>query len=158
MWQFSWSSRKTRHNQSNYWWIKNNLPKKHLYCTIDELFNLFKGKYPNIKIGRSKFAELRLPYVLLLSAMPTCACVCRYHENFIKPLWIKPFQPIQRNSSSLLYAIQKANRAGKTCATNVRTVLFWINIMYLAIAFYCGLVGKMQLWQIERKNFKSYQH
>ena len=81
--QFSWSSRKTRHNQSNYWWIKNNLPKKkHLYCTIDELFNLFKEKYSNIKIIRSKFAELRPPYALPPSAMPTCACVCHYHENF----------------------------------------------------------------------------
>ena len=56
--------------------------KKHLHCTIDELFNLFKEKYPNIKITRSKFAELRPPYVLPSSAMPTRACVCHYHENF----------------------------------------------------------------------------
>ena len=54
-----------------------------MYCTIDELFNLFKEEYPNIKTGRSKFSELRPPDVLLSSAMPTRACVCRYHENFM---------------------------------------------------------------------------
>ena len=46
-------------------------------------FNLFKEKYPNIKIGRSKFSELSPPYVLLSSAMQTRACACRYHENFM---------------------------------------------------------------------------
>ena len=54
-----------------------------MYCTNGERFNLFKAEYPNIKIGRSKFAELRPPYVLLSSAMPTRACVCSYHENFM---------------------------------------------------------------------------
>ena len=54
-----------------------------MYCTIDELFHLFKEEYPNIKTGRSKFSELRPPDVLLSSAMPTRACVCRYHENFM---------------------------------------------------------------------------
>ena len=54
-----------------------------MYCTNDELFNLFKEEYPNIKIGRSKLAELRPPYVLLSSTMPTPACVCHYHENFM---------------------------------------------------------------------------
>ena len=54
-----------------------------MYCTIDELFNLFKEECPKIKIGRSKCAELRPPYVLLSRAMPTRACICHYHENFL---------------------------------------------------------------------------
>ena len=57
--------------------------KEHFYCTINKLFNLFKEEYPNIKIGRSKFVELRPSYVLLSSAIPTRVCVCRYHENFM---------------------------------------------------------------------------
>ena len=48
-----------------------------MYCTIDELFNLFKEEYPKIEIGRSKLAELRPPYVLLSSAMPTRACIAQ---------------------------------------------------------------------------------
>ena len=34
-------------------------------------------------MGRSKFAELRPPCVLLSSAMPTRASFCRYHETFM---------------------------------------------------------------------------
>lgn len=51
-----------------------------------EAYSLWKKEYPDIKIGKSKFAALRPPHVLLTIELPRNVCVCRYHENFIL-LW-----------------------------------------------------------------------
>lgn len=54
-----------------------------LMCNLDEAFALFKEKYPEIKIGFSKFAELRpKECVLALDKHGThSVCVCVYHQN-----------------------------------------------------------------------------
>ncbi|KAI6647814.1 hypothetical protein LOD99_8529 [Oopsacas minuta] len=52
-----------------------------------EAYSLWQKEYPDIKIGKSKFAALRPPHVLLTSELPRNVCVCRYHENFIL-LWV----------------------------------------------------------------------
>lgn len=50
--------------------------------TISEAFRLFKDQYPEVDIGRSKFAELRPSEIKPYRDIPHNVCVCRYHENF----------------------------------------------------------------------------
>ena len=47
-----------------------------------ETFRNFKDKYPNLKIGFSKFAALRPKHCVLPGAQGThSVCVCAHHEN-----------------------------------------------------------------------------
>ena len=62
---------------------KTKHQKRHLTSSILEVFALFKEEYPDITVGKSKFADLRPKHVLLSSKLPHNVCLCRYHENFI---------------------------------------------------------------------------
>ena len=62
---------------------KTKLQARHLTTTINEVYAMFKESNPDIKIGRSKFSELRPKHVLLSSQLPRNVCLCKYHENFI---------------------------------------------------------------------------
>ena len=50
---------------------------------VMEAYTNFKQKYPQEKIGKSSFAALRPPDVLLTSELPRNICVCKHHENLI---------------------------------------------------------------------------
>ena len=70
---------------------KMKLRKYYLVMFLKEAFTLFKGCYPGIEIGFSKFAALRPANVLLLKDQPADQCKCRTHEDFtlkLKPLGI----------------------------------------------------------------------
>ena len=70
---------------------KIKLRKYYLVMFLKEAFKLFKGCYPGIEIGFSKFAALRPANVLLLKDQPADQCKCQTHENFtleLKPLGI----------------------------------------------------------------------
>ena len=49
---------------------KEVLQKRHLYVTLDELYQLFTEEYPDISISRFKFAALQPGHVLLNSEIP----------------------------------------------------------------------------------------
>ena len=55
---------------------------RHL-TSILETHALFCKEYPDVKVGKSKFAELRPKHVQLSSKLPHNVCLCKYHENFI---------------------------------------------------------------------------
>lgn len=56
--------------------------KQLLLCNLNELFVKFKETYPDIKIGRSKFCELRPKWCIIAGASGThSVCVCSYHQN-----------------------------------------------------------------------------
>ena len=65
---------------------KKKLQKRHLTMTINEAYALFKEENADQKIGRSKFAELRPPAVLLSSQTPANVCTCLYHQNMFLAL------------------------------------------------------------------------
>ena len=69
---------------------KLKLRRYYLELTVDEVFSLFKEKYPNVKVGRSKFFELKPPNVLHMSKSPKDQCKCVTHENF--RLLLTPFK------------------------------------------------------------------
>ena len=51
-------------------------------CNLKETFRSFKGKYPDIKIGFSKFAELWPKHCILPGTQDMhSVCVCAHHEN-----------------------------------------------------------------------------
>jgi hypothetical protein len=54
---------------------------RHMYCTLAEAFELFKEANKDIKIGRSKFMDLRPKYVRLIGSIPMNVCCCTIHEN-----------------------------------------------------------------------------
>ena len=56
---------------------------RHLTSSIKEVYALFIKEYPHIRVGKSKFADLRPKHVLLCSKLPHNVCLCKYHENFI---------------------------------------------------------------------------
>lgn len=57
--------------------------KRLVLANLKEIYALFKEKFPDEKIGFSKFAELRPPECVLAGAAGThTVCVCAIHENF----------------------------------------------------------------------------
>ncbi|KAG1682566.1 hypothetical protein GQR58_010849 [Nymphon striatum] len=63
--------------------IKIQFQTRHLTSSILETHALFCEEFPDTRIGKSKFAELRPRHVLLSSKLPHNVCLCRHHENFI---------------------------------------------------------------------------
>jgi hypothetical protein len=65
---------------------------------------MFKNEYPTKKIGLSKFAELRPPYVKSITKIPHNVCCCLLHENMRYAL-----QAIIKADSSLFATIQSGS-------------------------------------------------
>lgn len=56
--------------------------KRLVLSNLKELYQHFKEKHPNCKVGFSKFAELRPKQCILAGGSGThTVCVCTYHEN-----------------------------------------------------------------------------
>ena len=63
---------------------RQKLQKRHLTMSLTiEAYSLWKAEHPNLKVGKSRFAELRPEYVKLTGELPRNVCVCIYHGNFI---------------------------------------------------------------------------
>ena len=61
---------------------REHVQKKLILCNLREAFALFKEKHPLLKIGFSKFCELRPKYCILAGASGTHSiCVCTTHQN-----------------------------------------------------------------------------
>ena len=60
---------------------KTKVQKRYLLLTIGEAYQEFKLANPNMKIGKSKFAEMRPSHVSLRADTPANICLCSYHEN-----------------------------------------------------------------------------
>ena len=60
---------------------KKTYMKRHLLLTIAETYKIFKSENMEVKIGKSKFAELRPRHVLLQRETPANVCVCVHHAN-----------------------------------------------------------------------------
>lgn len=61
--------------------VRSSVQKRHMLITVKEAFSFFQTEFPEIKIKRSKFHELRPKHVLLCSQTPHNVCICRYHSN-----------------------------------------------------------------------------
>ncbi len=61
---------------------KIQVQKRYMLMTLREAHALFvEENGPTIKIGKSKFAELRPCHVLYMSNIPENVCLCQTHEN-----------------------------------------------------------------------------
>ena len=54
--------------------------KRLVLSNLKEVYQLFSEKYPNIRMGFSKFAELR-PKECVFAAASGTHCVCMYHSS-----------------------------------------------------------------------------
>jgi hypothetical protein len=61
---------------------KERVQKKILMTTVMEAFQQFKLMNPDVKIGKSKFANLRPKNVVPITEKDHTVCCCSYHENF----------------------------------------------------------------------------
>lgn len=61
--------------------LKTRVQKRHMSMSLLEAYQLFKQDNPEATVGKSKFAELRPPYVLPRADTPRNVCLCKYHEN-----------------------------------------------------------------------------
>ena len=58
--------------------------KRLVLCNLSELYSAFRDKYPNIKIGFSKFCTLRPKWFVLTGSSGTpCVCICSTHQNAV---------------------------------------------------------------------------
>lgn len=62
---------------------KHKVQKRHLTMGVMEAYALWKEENPDKDVGKSTFAKLRPPHVLLTSELPRNVCVCIHHENLI---------------------------------------------------------------------------
>lgn len=61
---------------------REHIQKNLILCNLRELFSYFKEKYPQVKIGFSKFCELRPKHCVLVGGSGThSVCVCTTHQN-----------------------------------------------------------------------------
>jgi hypothetical protein len=60
---------------------KTKFQRRYLQVTLGEAYNSFKERHEGIKIGFSRFAEMRPRHVLLRHETPENLCLCVYHEN-----------------------------------------------------------------------------
>jgi hypothetical protein len=62
--------------------VRQHLQKRLILCNLTEAFQRFKEKHTDLKIGLSKFAELRPKECILAGASGThSVCVCTVHQN-----------------------------------------------------------------------------
>lgn len=62
--------------------VKIQRQKRLILCNLNELFTELKKENPGIKIGKSKFCELRPKWCIVAGASGTHnLCVCLYHQN-----------------------------------------------------------------------------
>lgn len=62
---------------------KSKIQKRLVLCNLKEAYVEFKNMYPDLKVGFSKFAELRPRECILADAAGThTVCVCKIHQNF----------------------------------------------------------------------------
>ena len=61
---------------------KVKLRKYYLGVTLKEAYAIFSEEHPTVKIGFSKFSQLRPVNVMLLKNAPNDQCKCIHHENF----------------------------------------------------------------------------
>ena len=58
--------------------------KRLLLCNLSELYAVFKEKYPDLKIGLSKFCSLRPKWCKNIGSSGShTVCVCTIHQNTI---------------------------------------------------------------------------
>ena len=61
---------------------RKHIQKRIVLSDLKEVYQLFSEKYPNIRIGFSKFAELHPKECVFAGASGThCVCVCTIHQN-----------------------------------------------------------------------------
>lgn len=78
--------------------------KGHLMMTVFEAYQIFKLENPNLKIGKSKFAQCRPKHVLTMSNLPQNVCLCRVHEdlNFLLEAALKLNITVPKTTSMLV--------------------------------------------------------
>lgn len=59
-----------------------HIQKRLILNNLKELYSLFKERYPSVKVGFSKFAQLRPEECVLAGTSGTrSVCVCVMHQN-----------------------------------------------------------------------------
>ena len=61
--------------------VKKTMQVSFLLMSLREAYKKFKEENPSLKVGLTRFCELRPAHVKLFDQIPHQVCVCSYHEN-----------------------------------------------------------------------------
>jgi hypothetical protein len=90
-----------------------HVQKRLILCNLKELYETFKTKNPNIKIGFSKFSQLRPKWCILAGAAGThSVCVCTIHQNV--DLMLEAIK-INRKEVTTLISMMVCDRQNEDC-------------------------------------------
>lgn len=82
---------------------RKHVQKRLLLADLHEIFYLYKKEHEHVKIGFTKFTQLRPPYCVLAGSSGTHnVCVCVYHENIKLLLDAIDLQSLTKNTSLIL--------------------------------------------------------
>ena len=101
---------------------RKHIQKQLILCNLKELHALFRERNPDIKVGFSKFAELRPKECVLVGASGThSVCVCTTHQNMKLMFEASKIEQMTKNEEKHLMSPQD-------CLTQIQ----------------CGIVGMMK--------------
>ena len=82
---------------------REHIQKRLILGDLSEIYRLFKEKYEHVKIGFTKFTQLRPPHCVLAGTSGTHnVCVCVHHENVKLMLNAIDLESLTKNSSMIL--------------------------------------------------------
>lgn len=94
---------------------KDHIQLRYMLMSLREAYEQFCNTYSDVKIGVSKFADLRPKHIRLFDQIPHNVCVCIYHENVRLLLnALKTFTNLSTEFSSFINQIV-CNPSEKAC-------------------------------------------
>lgn len=63
-----------------------NVQKHYVNNYIHNLHSKFRAENPNIRVGKTAFAQRRLKYIIPTSFSSHCMCLCQHHQNMLLKL------------------------------------------------------------------------
>lgn len=82
---------------------REHVQKRLLLGNLSELYTEFKNEHPSVKIGFTKFSQLRPLYCVFAGSSGTHnVCVCIYHENMKLMLNAIDIEHLTRNANFIL--------------------------------------------------------
>lgn len=100
--------------------VKEKFQKRVMLSSIEDAFSEFCSLYPDHKVGKSMFFNLRPRFVLLMSQTPQNVCCCIYCSNFqfiydaLKPYFCEEIE----NCNAFLTKMMCGNKEFE-CAANI---------------------------------------
>ena len=115
-------------------WVKEYIIKSFsickILCTLQELYNTFKEKHPNVNIVFSKLCALRPKWCVLAGSEITHSVwVCSAHQNFVLLVDAMDWDLTHKAWSRRFFATLRATNASCIGVNPVLALQLWKNVL-----------------------------